>query len=164
MNVSSESDDLEAGTKLDLPLWLAENIGLGRGSFVSADIPRIYKESYREILKADASTVDLNKLCSHFYEFGKYVAKFDDRDDVADIILETFKSRFRQLMNIAQNSGADPMLFNRLDLLERAIYKAARKAHLQLEKWLMHTEAPMEAAEMVLNHKKRKRAAIDVYD
>lgn len=64
-------------------------------------------------------------------------------------------------MDISQNSGADPSLINKFEVLERGIYHAAHKSYQQLETWLNQTEAPMQAAEMVINHKKRKRIALD---
>lgn len=48
---------------------------------------KIYKESYREILTADACAVDLHKFSLHFYELGSYVKHFDRKGDVHNILL-----------------------------------------------------------------------------
>lgn len=51
------------------------------------DLPKIYKDAYREILNADACTVDMHKLGQHFYELGCYVAKHDIKGEVASTLV-----------------------------------------------------------------------------
>lgn len=52
------------------------------------NIPEIYKSSYGEICKADATAVDLGKLNKYFYELGRYVANFDRNGFVGKTIYE----------------------------------------------------------------------------
>lgn len=52
LDLSSESEDLKIGTKLELPLWLAQPLNIARESIVSVDIPKTYKEGYRCIFKS----------------------------------------------------------------------------------------------------------------
>lgn len=59
LNPSSEEDDVQTGTALELPMWLVQHLGRGRHPVVSVDLPRMYKEAYREILKADRSNLQL---------------------------------------------------------------------------------------------------------
>ena len=61
--------------QMELPFWLADGLRSGRQNIVSVDIPKIYKEGYREIMKADPFVLDLHKLGPHFYEFGRYLMK-----------------------------------------------------------------------------------------
>ena len=63
--------------KLELPLWLAKELCNRRRKIVSVDIPKAYKDGYREIFKADASVVDLHRLGPYFYEFGTKLLHFD---------------------------------------------------------------------------------------
>lgn len=86
LDSSAESSDLKVGTILELPLWLIQSISTGRQPLVMPMLPKIYKEAYREILKADASAVDLHKFNLHFYEFGGYVKKIDPRGEVKDCL------------------------------------------------------------------------------
>lgn len=46
----------------------------------------MYREAYREILKADPTAVELQKFGLHFYEFGMYIRKFDNSGDVTSIL------------------------------------------------------------------------------
>lgn len=107
LDLSSESEDLKPGTKLELPLWLAQPLNKVKESIVSVDIPKTYKEGYRcvcvciciaelisiefsnglfltcihrEILLADACTVVLNKWNPFYYELGMYLRSFNNRD------------------------------------------------------------------------------------
>ena len=49
-----------------------------------------YRESYREILSADASVVDLHKLGPYYYGFGTHLLKFElpDTADVAKMLVK----------------------------------------------------------------------------
>ena len=77
LDPSSEGNDLQAGAKLELPLWLVKELCNRRRKIVTVDIPKAYKDNYREIFKADASVVDLHRLGPYFYEFGTKLLHFD---------------------------------------------------------------------------------------
>ena len=51
---------------------------------ISADVPKNYRDTYREILTADANVVDLHKLGPYYYCFGTHLLKFE-QPDAADI-------------------------------------------------------------------------------
>lgn len=87
LNPSTVDKDLKAGTNLELPTWLVQEMSSGRQPIVAPELPKIYKESYREILKADPSAVDLHKLNLYFYELGSHVKYFDRKGDVQEILL-----------------------------------------------------------------------------
>ncbi|KAK4883892.1 hypothetical protein RN001_000163 [Aquatica leii] len=162
LNPATEDLDIKPGTILELPMWLAEPISSGRQPLISIDLPRSYKETHREILKADAVAVDLHKFGINFYELGLYVKHLDPTGEVLKVLLHTFQSRFRLLMDLTENVGSDPTVQNRLDMLERMLFKSGHAARMRLDTWLRKSDLPMEAAAMVVNHKKRKR--IDLED
>lgn len=54
---------------------------------MDVELPKIYKESYREILSADSCTVDMHKLGHYFYELGCYIAKHDIKGEVTSTLL-----------------------------------------------------------------------------
>ncbi|CAH1164469.1 unnamed protein product [Phaedon cochleariae] len=162
LNPSTLEKDLAAGTVLELPVWLVQELSLGRHSIVATELPKIYKESYREILKADACAVDLHKFNLYFYELGKHIKHFDRKGDVHDILLHTFKTRFRQIMDLADHSVSDPTVQERLETLEARLFSDAYDARTKLNAWLVESGAILEAANMVVNHKKRKRMNLDI--
>ncbi|KAJ9579612.1 hypothetical protein L9F63_004691 [Diploptera punctata] len=150
LDPSSENEDLAEGTSLELPLWL-HRVHLQH----SGDI--------WEILKADASVVDLHKLSIYFYDFGIYLSKMGHRESAAIAVTlpQTFKERFRQVMDWAHNSGTDPTVAQGLDNLERILFQEGHATRVQLDAWLNDGSRKITAADMVINHKKRKRAALD---
>ncbi|XP_012055146.1 PREDICTED: DNA replication complex GINS protein PSF3 [Atta cephalotes] len=159
LDLSSESEDLKPGAKLELPLWLAQPLNKVRESIISIDIPKTYKEGYREILLADACTVVLNKWNPYYYELGMYLRKFNNRDCemIIDSLLLTFRSRFRLIMDWAQNPVSDPMLNSLLPRLERDLFLTGRKAKMQLNEWLRKGSCIIETSQSAVNLKKRKR-------
>lgn len=68
-------------------MWLAESLSSRRPPLVTVDLPKVYKETYREIFNADACTVDMHKLAQYFYELGCYVAKYDIKGEVATTLV-----------------------------------------------------------------------------
>lgn len=88
MNLSTEDNDLKVGTTLELPVWLINQLTAGRQPVVSADLPKVYREAYREILKADASAIDLHKFGFYFYELGSHVKYLDPRGDLSNTLVQ----------------------------------------------------------------------------
>jgi hypothetical protein len=64
-------------------------------------------------------------------------------------------------MDWAHNSGTDPAILQRLDSLERALFQEGHQTQSQLDAWLSEGAGQITAAEMVINHKKRKLAVLD---
>jgi hypothetical protein len=49
LDPSSESEDIAAGTVVELPYWLAQSLCSRRCNIVTVEIPKIYKEAYRSV-------------------------------------------------------------------------------------------------------------------
>lgn len=86
LNPSSEDEDLKAGTNLEAPLWLIQPLLERRQPIITADLPKVYTELYREIFKADATVIDMRKFNVYYYELGQYIKKLDPLGDVAEIL------------------------------------------------------------------------------
>lgn len=87
LNPSAAERDLQPGTSLELPLWLVSELSQSRAPLVNPELPKIYREAYREILKADACAVDLHKFSLFFYELGSHIKRFDKKQDVHETLL-----------------------------------------------------------------------------
>ena len=70
LDASSSEEHLAKGTKLELPCWLSRELCTRRRKIVSVEFPKVYSETYRQIYKADANTLDLHKMGPYFYKFG----------------------------------------------------------------------------------------------
>lgn len=64
-------------------------------------------------------------------------------------------------MDLADNTCSDPTVQDSLDALERKLYSDSHKAKAKLNAWLVESGVPLEAANMVINHKKRKRVELE---
>lgn len=64
-------------------------------------------------------------------------------------------------MDWAHNSGTDPMIIQRLDSLEKALFHEGYQTRTQLDAWLRKGASQITTAEMVVNYKKRKLAVFD---
>ncbi|CAH8638354.1 unnamed protein product [Schistosoma curassoni] len=61
------SDDVPAGKRIELPVWLAVAIGSGRRQILSIDLPPIYRDAFTEVFEADPCVVDLKRKGSMYY-------------------------------------------------------------------------------------------------
>lgn len=89
LDSSSESEHLQPGTKLEFPFWMARALCSRKRHIVSVDLPKQYKEGYREIFSADPTMVDLHKLGPYFYNYGSQLLQFElpETPDVAKSLL-----------------------------------------------------------------------------
>jgi GINS complex subunit 3 len=77
----SDNDHIEPATKMDLPFWLAKELCARRRMIISVELPKVYREAYRQILEADAMAVDLNKLGPYFYDVGGKLLEFGNAEN-----------------------------------------------------------------------------------
>ncbi|XP_076358118.1 DNA replication complex GINS protein Psf3 [Tachypleus tridentatus] len=162
LNPSSQSPDLLPGTKLELPLWLAQ--ALQSRHIVSVELPKVYREAYREILCADATMVDLHELGPYFYHIGLYLLNFPypDTEEISKMLIETFKNRFRKVMDASQHTLQEESSSwtSRLDMSEMGLFNIGQKAFMEFQEWQARKMEKICTSGMVINHKKRKRAAM----
>lgn len=155
---SSDKQDLEPGTRLDLPLWLADALSKSRQPVVSCESPKIFKDSYREILHADACAVELNKWCQHYYELGLRLpqSSIEDSSKLAEFLLEVFKSRFIVIIDWEQNTST-PSLKGQLSVLEKKLFTQQNSDRQQLLNWLNKGVKHIKTSTVLSNIRKRKR-------
>ena len=62
--------DLNVGKKIELPLWLASQLG----EFVLHDIPKQYRTKFQDILASDPEVVNLHREGPKYYGMGLRVS------------------------------------------------------------------------------------------
>ena len=158
LDAGSASADLSAGLKLELPYWVLE----GLAKHLKAHLPKSYKETYREILLADANVVDLHKLGPHFYEFGLYLMKHcpEEGEAVGASLSKAFKARFLNLMDAALNCQDVDALKEcaKLDEMERLLFRKAYRTRQGMGKWTSRKVYQINTSNIVASFKKRKMA------
>ena len=164
LSPGSNKKNIDIGTKMDLPLWLALSLGHRNKNFIRYDYTKQYKATYREILKADASIVDLHKLCPYFYAFGQQLLSLNHSEStlVANSLLLTFSERFRKIMDWSSNAFAHNSneRQERLDEVERKLFGLGQKSLKSFQQWEIGESRCLDISSMVLRHKKRKHDAM----
>jgi len=165
LDASSESADLAADTKMELPLWLVRALYGRRKHTVSMEMPKQYREGYREILNADASVVDLHKLGPNFYSFGSYLLGFDHPEgtDIARCLLTSFQVRLRGIMDSSQNSYNIDVtaVVAKLDEQEKLVFEQGQLGLADFQRWETRQTEKLTSSKMVQQHRKRKRQQME---
>ncbi|XP_046850304.1 DNA replication complex GINS protein PSF3-like [Xenia sp. Carnegie-2017] len=159
----SDTEHLETGTKMELPYWLAKELCAKQRRIVSVDLPKVYREAYRQILEADAMAVDLNKLERYFYSFGGKLLDFDydDNPRIAESLMMTYMNRMKSLMDLSLSrldSHQESQTFlPKLDHEERSIFDLSQNSLRRFEHWKQGTASKLVTSNTVINQRKRKR-------
>ncbi|XP_010882348.1 DNA replication complex GINS protein PSF3 isoform X1 [Esox lucius] len=157
---SSDSRDIQEGTKMEMPLFLAKGLYERKRRVVSVELPKVYKEGWRTVFSADPTVVDLHKMGPYYYGLGSQMLHFDspENPEIAQAILQTFIGRFRRTMDSSQNAYNEDTsaLVERLDYLERALFKAGQSGLNSFQCWERGRASTLTASSLVLNYRKRK--------
>ncbi|CAK9183152.1 unnamed protein product [Ilex paraguariensis] len=164
---SDDTNRVEAGSKAELPFWLASELHLRQA--VSINVPLVSIKSKlliisddflmccfssvymvflnvrtREEIEADAAHVDLRKRCPYFYELGcKLAHLIDDRilsdKNIGPVLFVAFQTRYKDVLVKAHTSALSVTAKN-LTLLTREetkLYETAQSSTAAFKKWKM---------------------------
>ncbi|KAG4420424.1 DNA replication protein [Cadophora malorum] len=143
---------LKSGTRVELPLWLAEMLAVSspnsNKSLVTLDLPPSLAPRVMNALKADPKSVDLRALAQNFYGLGSRILELFEEEEVCDVLMDTFRSRAAEISDHASNAGAsqrsggggvgnDGVEFLRgLDEMERGLFRAAHDSSKAMRVWM----------------------------
>jgi GINS complex subunit 3 len=143
---------LKTGTRVDLPLWLAEMLAVSSPSsskaLVTLDMPPALSPRVMNALKADPKSVDLRAQAQHFYSLGARMLDLFEEDEVLDVLTDAFRVRAAEIGDHAANAGTavksggvgmgtEGVEFLRgLDETERALFRAAHDSSKAVRAWL----------------------------
>ena len=84
--------------------------------------------------------------------------KFIVGEAIGQSISETFRRRFREIMDQSENSSdTDTMkVTSKMDHLERMLFKEGRKMKQRMSAWQERRTGVIAASSMVARHRKRK--------
>merc|ERR1712098_248615 len=161
LDPGSDNPDLARGSKMELPFWMVEGLRSNQArNYVSVDIPKTFKEVFREIMSADPLVVDLHKMGPYYYEFGRHLIKLSQTEGeaIGESISRTFMARFREILDSSQNSADTDTLkvTSKMDQLERMLYKEGQKTKQGMDAWLTRKTGLISTSAMVAHHRKRK--------
>ncbi|KAK4032362.1 hypothetical protein C8A01DRAFT_20557 [Parachaetomium inaequale] len=108
---NTPTQPLKAGTKVNLPLWLAEmlaiaNTGDAEGkSFVTFDLPPALGNDVVQALKADPRAVPLRDQSAHFYGLATHMMELSEEQELAAALRKTFVTRASEVALHARKVG-----------------------------------------------------------
>lgn len=146
---------LKSGTRVDLPLWLAEMLAVSspnsQKSLVTLDLPPCLAPRVMNALKADPKSVDLRALAQNFYGLGSRILELFEEEDVCDVLMETFRARAAEINDHASNAGASSQrgggggggvgnegveFLRGLDEMERTLFRASHDSTKAMRVWM----------------------------
>jgi GINS complex subunit 3 len=146
---------------MELPLWQLENSQVRAIDF-KVHIPEIYQDAYTEICKADANAVNLGRLNKYFYELGRYIVRFDRHNAVAKLLHDTCRERAVYLKDLCNNLNNESRQDLRLENLEHQLFELGCRTNREFSNWLVEDSSNIKVADIVENHRKRKRAIMEL--
>lgn len=155
---SSDVQDLDPDTNVELPLWMV-SIVAGR-HLVQVSLPLFYRDRMRRKMKAGAGCEDLRIRCGYFYTAAGRVHDAMEATGQADetfpaFIMSTFVNRYKELLTRAPVVESGPEAFqvqSKLTVEELKLFNAASAAAAAHERWRANKENLMRS-----NSLKRKR-------
>lgn len=85
---------VEQGTKLDLPLWMAEMLAVSKpagpqsSSLGSLDLPSALGQRVMNALRADPKSVDLRAQAQWFYGVGERMLELFEEEETVEVLTE----------------------------------------------------------------------------
>lgn len=125
LDSASATEHVDAGTVIDLPLWIA--VPLRRSDLAAVHLPKNFSSRMRHSLNADPDNVKLRDKSPYFYETGLKLAEVCQEEDVKDLpaaIKRTLATRMHRILIKSHNSlSADVSAYvNTLTDLERRLF------------------------------------------
>ncbi|KAK4120616.1 DNA replication complex GINS protein psf3-like protein [Parathielavia appendiculata] len=108
---NTPTQPLKAGTKVNLPLWLAEMLAIANASdtegkpFVTFDLPPALGNDVVQALKADPRAVPLRDQSAHFYGLATQMMELSEEQELAAILRKTFVIRASEVALYARKVG-----------------------------------------------------------
>jgi len=154
------STDIEANTKVELPLWLA--LPLSSSKIVDTEIPKYYGEQFKRSLRAEPMVLNLQEKSFYYYENGLVYAFLFNDLILSRILANAFMARFRAIIDRAlyKSTEANEELSSfvkKLSKLEKVIYFQGKRSVNEYAGWKNREFEKMSVSEVLVKPKKRMR-------
>ena len=122
--------DIEKDAAMEIPLWLA--LALARPGIVEIEIPRFYKEQFKNTLEAGPNVINLRDKTPYYYEVGMKLVEYIGDNELMKLLANVFLIRMKQLANISFHLRIEDCsgLLRRMVDIEVRIFNFGREAAL----------------------------------
>lgn len=133
---------IEQGTKVDLPMWLADVLGQTGmegtdTTIVEFQDPEFISQKVLNAIKADPLSVDLHSIMSNYYRLTeKWAGMFVDVP-LVEVVMTMLKERALEIDNYASNTNKHVNLafLYSLDEFEKQLYRDTYESKKQVREW-----------------------------
>lgn len=66
---------------MELPLWLSKGLYERSRKVLSTELPKVFREGWRTVFRADPTVVDLHKLGPYYYGLGSQMLHFQSPEN-----------------------------------------------------------------------------------
>ena len=134
---------IDKGTKLELPLWLAEVLAVcelseqSQTSFIDLANPEFASSKVLNAVKTGPLAIDLLAILPNFYTLcEKWASMFND-EQLIEIVQTLLTERASEINNHACNAKSGNSTFlQSLDEFEKKLYHDTAKNHRLVREWL----------------------------
>ncbi|PMD62087.1 GINS complex, Psf3 component [Hyaloscypha bicolor E] len=127
---SAPGRPLPSGTKVDLPLWLAERLAVSQltpqTSLITLDLPPSLSPRVMNALKADPKSVDLRSLAANFYGLAERILDLFEEEEVCDVLLESWRVRASEGVEFLRGLSEE----------ERVLFRSAHDSSKAMRVWM----------------------------
>lgn len=134
---------IENGTKLDLPMWLAEVLAVcstlenTQDTFIELLEPDFIAPKVMNAIRADPKAVDLHSIMANYYKLcEKWSAMFNEKQ-LVEAVMVMLKERAMEIDSYASNATkyvSTPFLLS-LDEFEKDLYKVTYESKKLMRHW-----------------------------
>lgn len=123
--------DISSGHTMELPIWLA--LPLAQYSVVDIEVPRIYKEGFKNTLEADPIVVNLREKNPFFYEVGSKLCEFLNDSELIPTLQNVFLNRAKEFVRVSYHLRIDDCsnLIRKMANKEIKVFNSGRKAAME---------------------------------
>lgn len=160
LDASLPGEDLEAGAKLELPMWLAAT--LVKRNLVTADLPKCLSKKARDQIIADPQAVRLREKNPYFYQVAAAATKIVAHPDATTfptLVRACLAARSMPIIDKATNSlEQDTSSFTSgLTDLEQRLHFDGYQQSKDLKAWRQRDIATLSAKPSVMLAKAKRR-------
>lgn len=133
---------INEGTKVELPLWLAEQLAhldAPDGTpFILLLEPESLNVKVRNAIRTDPVALDVHSILPNYYKMAEKYCSFFSDEELSEIIKQMIKERSLEIYSYANNSSKqmNSRFMLSLDEFEKRLFKLASESNRQMKNWL----------------------------
>ncbi|KAI5079260.1 hypothetical protein GOP47_0004739 [Adiantum capillus-veneris] len=158
LDPSSEDNNVEQGAKVDLPLWLAQDLFQRQAAFIN--LPSYFNQRVRKEMQADPGCVDIRSRCPYFYGVGCKLVPLTNDATLGSFLLYTLRGRYKDILCKSHSAAVSstPKVMQILSREETILFQAGRESMTAFKKWRMEGTRMERAA--VLGKKRKPQGEL----